>query len=137
VKTHPRSPVALAVDDEPQILRLIVRCLESEGFEVLAAHSRAEAEQISENVESVQLLVTDIFLGDGWGGELAFRLQEKHPGLAVVFISGRAGGDPILRHGIQDHMVFLEKPFTIVELCEAARKAMDGVPKPPSDKDTL
>ncbi len=125
-------PVALAVDDEPQVLRLVVRCLQSEGFEVWAAQSRNEAERAAERADSIDLLVTDIFLGDGWGGELAFRLQEEYPNLAVIFISGRIGEDPILRHGIQEHMVFLEKPFTIVELAAAAKRAMDGVPDRPS-----
>ena len=125
------APIALAGDDEPQILRLIVRTLESEGFKVLAAHSRSEAEKVVEEIDAIDVLVTDIFLGDGWGGELAFRLQEEHPNLAVVFISGMAANDPILRHGIQDHMVFLEKPFSLVELAEAVRKAMDDVPGAP------
>jgi len=128
MESHPGPPVALAVDDDPQVLRVIVRCLQSEGFEVLSAHSRAEAERTAEKVGSIDVLVTDIFLGDVWGGELAFRLQEEHPNLAVVFVSGMAGEDPVLRHGIQDHMVFLEKPFTILGLAEAVRKAMDGVP---------
>ena len=126
MESHPQLPIALAVDDEAQVLRLIVRCLRSEGFEVLAAHSRAEAEKAAEKAGSIDVLVTDIFLGDGWGGELAFKLQEEHPRLAVVFISGRAGEDPVLRHGIQKHMVFVEKPFTLVELAEAVRKAMEG-----------
>jgi len=126
VRAHRKLPIALAVDDDPQVLRLIVRCLESEEFEVYAAHSRTEAEKVSEDIESVDLLVTDIFLGDGWGGELAFRLQEEHPNLAVVFISGRAGEDPILRHGIQEHMVFLEKPFTLVSLADAVHQALDA-----------
>jgi two-component system cell cycle sensor histidine kinase/response regulator CckA len=126
--SHSGPPVALVVDDEPPVLQILVRCLQAEGFEVLAANSRAEAERTADKGGSIDVLVTDINLGDGWGGELAFRLQEEHPNLAVVFISGLAGEDPILRHGIQDHMVFLEKPFTIVELAEAVRRAMDGVP---------
>lgn len=126
MKHHPGTPIAIAVDDEPQILGLIVRCLEREGFTVLGAHCRAEAEGLLETTAAVDVLVTDIFLGDGWGGDLAFRLQEKHPRLAVVFISGRAQEDPVLRHGIQDHMVFLEKPFTLVELAEAVKKAQQG-----------
>jgi DNA-binding NtrC family response regulator len=133
VGNHLRLPVALAVDDEPQILRLIVRCLEAEGFQVLAAHSRAEAEQVAESADTVDALVTDIFLGDGWGGELAFHLQEQHPNLAVVFISGMVGDDPVLRHGIQNHMVFVEKPFTMIELAEAVGKAMGEAPGRPSD----
>ena len=132
MRAHRKLPIALAVDDDPQVLRLIVRCLESEEFEVYAAHSRTEAEKVSEDIESVDLLVTDIFLGDGWGGELAFRLQEEHPNLAVVFISGRAGEDPILRHGIQEHMIFLEKPFSLMSLAEAVHQAIDGAPGPSS-----
>lgn len=129
MRHHPDTPVAIAVDDEPQVLRLIARGLETEGFTVLAAHSRAEAEGLLESIRKVDVLVTDIFLGDGWGGDLAFRLQEKHPDLAVVFISGRADQDPVLRHGIQDHMVFLEKPFTIVELVGAVKKVWEEASK--------
>jgi CheY-like chemotaxis protein len=102
--------------------------LQSGGYEVLTAHSRDEAEQAAEDTESIDVLVTDIFLGDGWGGELAFKLRGEHPSLAVVFISGRAGEDPILRHGIQEDMVFLEKPFTLVELAEAVNEATGKSP---------
>ena len=131
MESHPGLPVALAVDDEPQVLKLIVQCLRSEGFEVIAAHSRAEAEQAAGEAPSLDVLVTDIFLGDGWGGELAFRLQETYPSLAVVFISGRADEDPILRHGIQEHMVFLDKPFTIVGLAKAVDQAIEQAPGKP------
>lgn len=125
---HLKLPVALAVDDEPQVLKLIVQGLSNRGFTVLSAHSRAEAEEIAEGLEHIDALVTDIFLGDGWGGELAFRLKERHPRMAVVFISGLVAEDPILRHGIQDHMIFLEKPFTLVELAEAVEVALRKAP---------
>ena len=131
MKNPPKGPIALAVDDEPQVLRLISRCLRKEGFHVLPAHSRAEAEQAVEKAPSIDVLVTDIFLGDGWGGELAFALQQRFPNLAVVFVSGRAREDPILRHGIQDHMIFLEKPFSVVQLSEAVTKARAGLPETP------
>jgi len=131
MKSRPGLPVAMAVDDDPQVLRLVVRCLESEGFDVLWGHSRDEAERTAEEAGAIDVLVADIFLGDGWGGELAFRLKEEHPNLAVVFISGRAGDDPILRHGIEGHMVFLEKPFTLVELAGAVQRAIDQAPGTP------
>lgn len=125
--THLRLPVALAVDDEPQILHLIAQGLQAEGFEVLPAYSRVEAERLADQAGVIDALVTDIFLGDGWGGELAFRLKERYPNMAVVFISGLMGEDPILRHGVQEHMVFLEKPFTLVELAGAVDDAMRRV----------
>jgi len=88
---------------------------------------------IADETDAVDALVTDIFLGDGWGGELAFRLQEQFPNLAVVFISGMIGDDPVLRHGIQEHMVFVEKPFTMVQLAEAVGRAMEKAPVSPPD----
>ena len=119
------SPVALVVDDEPELLRVLTRSLENLGYQVLAAASREDAARFATEAQTFDLLVTDIFLGDGWGGELAFKLQQDQPGLPVVFISGKTGDDPVLRHGIQDHMVFLEKPFTLAELEEAVKTAIE------------
>lgn len=123
-------PIALIVDDDPQVLPLLVRCLRTEGFQTLAAHSVIEAHQMAEQASTIDVLVADIFLGDGWGGDLAFQLQQVHPRMAVVFVSGQAGADPILRHGIQEHMTFLEKPFTLAELAVAVGKAMEGRASP-------
>ena len=80
-------------------------------------------ENLASEAARIDVLVTDIFLGDGWGGQVAVRVRQHHPELGVVFISGRAHEDPILRHGIQDHMVFLEKPFTYQALSEAVSRA--------------
>ena len=101
METSPKLPVALVVDDDPDMLGTLVRCLESDGYEVLAAQSRDEVESIADEADWIDVLVTDIFLGDGWGGEVAVRVRQDHPELAVVFISGRAHEDPVLRHGIQ------------------------------------
>lgn len=123
METSPKLPVALVVDDDPDMLGTLVRCLEADGYEVLAAQSRDEVESIADEADWIDVLVTDIFLGDGWGGEVAVRVRQDHPELAVVFISGRAHEDPVLRHGIQEHMVFLEKPFTFSALTEAVLRA--------------
>lgn len=122
-KTNPTPPVALVVDDDPDILGTLVGCLEAVGYEVLAANSRDEVEKIADEAVRIDVLVTDIFLGDGWGGEVAVRVRHGRPELGVVFISGRAREDPVLRHGIQEHMVFLEKPFTFEALTEAVLRA--------------
>lgn len=118
-----RNPVALVVDDDPDMLVTLVRCLESAGYHVLAAGSGDEVERMAAEADRIDVLVTDMYLGDGWGGQVAFRVQQTHPGSGVVFISGHTREDPVLRHGIQDHMVFLEKPFTLDELAEAVLRA--------------
>ena len=123
METNPKPSVALVVDDDPDMLGTLARCLEADGYEVLAANSRDEVESIVSEADRIDVLVTDIFLGDGWGGELAVRVRQDHPEIAVVFISGRAHEDPVLRHGIQGNMVFLEKPFTYSALTEAVLRA--------------
>jgi DNA-binding NtrC family response regulator len=122
-ETNPKPPVALVVDDDPDMLGTLVGCLEAVGYEVLAANSRDEVDRLTDEADRIDVLVTDIFLGDGWGGQVAVRVRRDHPGLGVVFISGHAHEDPVLRHGIQEHMVFLEKPFTFEALTEAVQRA--------------
>lgn len=130
-----RLPVGLVVDDDPQVLKLLVRGLKAQGFHVVSAHSREEAEQAGQGLSSLDVLVTDIFLGDGWGGELAYSLKADWPGLAVVFISGETADDPVLRHGIESHMVFLEKPFTLFQLAEAVEAATGAAQTPDLSKE--
>ena len=64
----------------------------------------------------------------GRGSRFSAAGETPESGSGVHF--WRAGEDPILRHGIQDHMVFLEKPFTMVELVGALNKAREEAPDP-------
>jgi two-component system cell cycle sensor histidine kinase/response regulator CckA len=64
----------------------------------------------------------------GMGGrQVAERLQEHHPELPVLFMSGYTN-DEVLRQGIEEKDVhFLQKPFTPDELI---RKVRDVLVKP-------
>ena len=69
--SEPRSRI-LVVDDEPQILRVLRRGLESRGFDVSTAPDAATALDIFKSVV-VNLLVTDLRMPDMGGVELCRR----------------------------------------------------------------
>jgi FixJ family two-component response regulator len=65
----------------------------------------------------VDLLLTDIGLGDLHGGDLARPALELRPGLRVVYASGQ-GSARALRAGMPAGDAFLAKPFTAEALAD-------------------
>ncbi|MGZ4274306.1 MAG: response regulator [Solirubrobacteraceae bacterium] len=62
----------LVVEDDPGVLLLIERLLRGAPHLVLTAGSAAEALRVlGERGAEVDLLLTDVMLGDGHGGDLA------------------------------------------------------------------
>jgi two-component system, cell cycle response regulator CpdR len=103
----------LVVDDEPTLLDTVALALRRSGYEVLAAANGTEALQIA-TTEHFGLLVTDLVMPDIDGVSLAQQLQQMHPGLPVLFITGYAGGDLIERLPADANV--LRKPFRALDL---------------------
>jgi CheY-like chemotaxis protein len=68
--------------------------------------------------EQLDLLATDVIMPQMSGPELYDRLQENHPGLPVLYISGYS--DSVLQEeGRSLHEeAFLAKPFTLEQFME-------------------
>jgi CheY-like chemotaxis protein len=117
----------LLVEDEPAILRLAKRTLESLGYRVLAALTPGEAIRAAEAFGGeIDLLLTDVVMPEMMGRELAERLQVRYPQIRRLFMSGYTA-DVIACHGVVDPNVhFLEKPFTIRTLADQVRAALEG-----------
>ena len=97
--------VALA-DDSYLVREAIAAVLESEPrFELVATCDSGTALLAAVDAERPDLVLTDIRMppsGDGEGIEVANRLRESHPGLAVVVMSQYADpryGVALLEHG--------------------------------------
>ncbi len=119
------SGTVLVVEDEPGILRLARRALERYGYEVITAGS-AEAALKALELRSQQpdLLVTDVVLPGMSGRQLAERIRKSNPDLPVVYTSGYSG-DEVLRRGVQQgREMFLQKPFSVIDLASLVRKAL-------------
>lgn len=104
------------------------RGLRREGFEVVTAVSGEDALRIVQELRrAVDVAVVDIFLPDSWGSSLAFTLKQSYPAVVLIYMSGYAETDPILRDFEDPDVVLLSKPFELEELTKAIRQRIsDG-----------
>lgn len=116
------SGTVLVVEDEPQILTIVKRGLEREGFRVLTATTPAEAGRLVKGMkDDLQLLLTDVVMPGMNGSDLQQRLQDIKPGFRTLFMSGYAA-DLIAERGVLEKGVhFIQKPFSMNALIEKVR----------------
>jgi DNA-binding response OmpR family regulator len=121
----------LLVDDEAAVGVFVAAMLQQAGFAVVWAKGCDHATEIFlERSGQIDLLVTDVTLGDGSGPLLAARLQGQAPGLAVLFISGHNTAELEEADRLPPRAAFLQKPFSGEELVEKVREVLDGTGSP-------
>ena len=85
--TAPCKPTLLCVDDNHTALHLRQLVLESAGYAVLVANNSAVAMALFSS-SSVDMVVSDHFLQDCTGIELATAMKKLKPDVPIVIISG-------------------------------------------------
>ena len=126
---EPTKPTTvLVIDDEPSIIRLIKKRLESWNYRTLTADGGARGIELLSG-ESPDVVITDLFMPKMDGFELLGHLQRTMPDLPVIVLSGQGAlGDAIraLRLGAWDYiykpieeMAFLR--MSIEKVLEKAR----------------
>ncbi len=104
------------VDDEPLMRSTLTRVLKPLRAEVIEAATCAEA--LVALKDGIDLVITDINLGDGSGVEVARAAATKHPSPPVIAISGSAEASQGLALGRAGVAAFVAKPFTASDLLE-------------------
>jgi len=77
----------VVVDDDPQIVQMLKKLLENEGYEVHTASNGVEAKEVWDRA-GAELLITDIVMPEKEGLDLILELQRDYPSIKVVAISG-------------------------------------------------
>ena len=114
----------LVVDDSPDTLEILRRCLTAEGYDVLAGASVAEAMRVLEGTP-VDLVITDLKMPKVSGMDLVRHVRENLKSTEVMVITGYpsiGGAVEAVKTGADE---YLAKPFTDQELATAARRALD------------
>ena len=105
----------LVVEDDPVVRELIAESLMEDDVEADGVAYAEEALVLLGSGERIDLLVTDIDLGDGLSGiDLADIARSRFPDVELIFISGR--GEDRAGRTPRPHEHLLLKPFRRQEL---------------------
>jgi CheY-like chemotaxis protein len=108
----------LVVEDEPLPRMDLVDTLSNAGYEVLEASNAHEALGYLQNGHRVDVVITDIHLGDdltGW--DVAEKFRAAREDIPIIYTSGTAGDR---RRGVPGSL-FFRKPFRTWDILKVCR----------------
>jgi two-component system cell cycle sensor histidine kinase/response regulator CckA len=120
-----RAPLVLVVEREPQLREFMDDALGERAYRVFTATGPEEATAIWEREgRQVDLLVTNLILGDDLGPDLARLLRAAQADLRVLFVCAHRPRN--LQSGIvaMGKHRLLSKPFTAELFLDAVRQAL-------------
>jgi len=127
-------PVALVVDDEPDILELLEITLGRMDIQVCCAPDLTKARRLLAN-QRFDLCLTDMRLPDGDGLELVDYVQENALMLPVAVITAHGNMDIAIKAMKKGAFDFLTKPVDLGALRQLVKNAIQTSPHRPKVKD--
>jgi two-component system cell cycle sensor histidine kinase/response regulator CckA len=119
------SGTVLLVEDEPMVRSVAERALARHGYTVITADNGEDALEILARNEPVDLLISDVVMPGMDGPTMVREARLSRPELKILFMSGYA--EEQLRKSLDiENVNFLSKPFSVIELAEAARRTVMG-----------
>jgi two-component system, NtrC family, response regulator PilR len=127
-----KTPLALIVDDEPDILELLAITLSRMRVETREATNLQQARELL-GQHKFDLCLTDLRLPDGDGIELVKYAQVNHPTLPVAVITAHGNMQTAIEAMKSGAFDFLSKPIELGVLRELVKNAL-ALPTPESEK---
>ncbi|MCK6544322.1 response regulator [Myxococcota bacterium] len=113
----------LYVDDDPIVGRTGVRLL-SPRFDATWAQGGAAALSLLESGQRFDAVVCDLHMPKLSGVEVFREIERRWPDLARRFVLASGSGLDVRTLGVPDHVHFLPKPFSLVELHAAVETVL-------------
>ena len=119
------TETVLVVEDQPEVRRLTLAMLQSQGYRLLEAANGNEALSLCRRYpEPIHLLITDVVMPGMTGKELAMRLVALRPSLRTLYTSGYTAS-AIVHEGVLDpDVAYLPKPFSPAQLAAKVREVL-------------
>ena len=119
------SPVALVVDDEPMLLKVVALTLRREGFTIVEAVDGNAALEILKSDKPLDVLLTDVRMPGLNGYQLAAQSLSIRPQLPVILMTGFTDEEmpDALRRA---SLPLLRKPFDFAALGSSLRRVIAG-----------
>ena len=100
------SKVILVVDDDPDVLEVAAKLIESFGYLAKVAANATDALQLVK-IDGIDAVLTDVMMPGMDGYQLARRLHEMQPQLPVICVTGYPNVSEEHRHC----EIVLQKPY--------------------------
>ncbi len=116
----------LIVDDDPNIVSMLQEMLEGGSYNLTCAYSVAEAISIIHR-QNINMVLTDLMLGDGTGVEVLHEARRFHPDAQVILMTGRPtiqNAVDVIKEGAYDYLV---KPFGIERVKTTLERAAEKI----------
>ncbi len=119
------SPRILIADDESQLLRVLVRVLEKQGYTVTSApDGKAAMEALRGSPQAIDAIVIDAAIGPGGAGPVLEVLAAEQPQIGVIVTSGDQLPSSLRSRLLASNGIFLLKPFSPSALVEAVEDSL-------------
>ncbi len=115
----------LIADDESQLLRVLIRVLERQGYTVISAlDGKAALEALRETPEAIDAIVIDAAIGPTGAGAVLEVLAAEQPQIGVIVTSGDQLPGSLRFRLLASNGIFLLKPFLPSALVEAVEVSL-------------
>jgi len=120
-----RGETILAVEDDDMVRDHVAAELKALGYNVLTAHSGADALQVLRSDTKIDLLFSDVVMPGGMSGpQLAEQALHLRPALRVLYTSGYTENTVIHQGRVDPGVQLLNKPYRRQELAAKLRAAL-------------
>ena len=121
---RPADATVLVVEDNPTVLALVKRTLESRNYRVLSATGADEATRIgNQEPGRIDLVLADTAMPQMTGKALVDRLREEHPDIKALYSCGYRA-DLVMKEGSDGAEEYIQKPFTPHALADRVRRIL-------------
>lgn len=117
----------LLAEDNPTVRKIYGETLTAEGYTVIEAGDGDQALDALER-ETVDVLVTDLYMPGHTGIELVQRGRQLHPEMRTVLMTGKGSPDAVVEAFRNQACAFLSKPFSLEDLRGAVTTALEHKP---------
>jgi PAS domain S-box-containing protein len=123
------TETVLLVEDEETVRTMVRKILATAGYTVLEARHGSDGLLVSREYGGrIDLVLTDVVMPEMNGLRLAELIRAERPDARVIFMSGYTR-DEVDRRGLTEPgVVFVHKPFTVLELATVVREVLDQEP---------